>query len=68
MTPVMAQIGMVMHDADVQGPKLNTITIAKRKKATATSNCHNEGEKEGKNSFIKMGAAPRRKISLTLCP
>ncbi|XP_037748723.1 myomesin-1 isoform X1 [Chelonia mydas] len=50
VTPVMAQIAMVMHDADVQGPKLNTITIAKRKKATATSNCHNEGEKE---DFVK---------------
>ncbi|XP_074800649.1 myomesin-1 isoform X2 [Natator depressus] len=50
VTPVMAQIGMVMHDADVQGPNLNTITIAKRKKATATSNCHNEGEKE---DFVK---------------
>ncbi|KAG6923358.1 myomesin 1 [Chelydra serpentina] len=50
VTPVMAQIGMVMHDADVQGPNLNTITIAKKKKTTATSNCHNEGEKE---DFVK---------------
>ncbi|XP_043363974.1 myomesin-1 isoform X4 [Dermochelys coriacea] len=50
VTPVMAQIGMVMHDTDVQGPNLNTITITKRKKATATSNCHNEGEKE---DFVK---------------
>uniref|UniRef100_A0A452GWL1 Myomesin-1 n=1 Tax=Gopherus agassizii TaxID=38772 RepID=A0A452GWL1_9SAUR len=67
VTPAMAQIGMVMHDGDVQGPNLNTMTIAKRKKATATNNYHNEGEKEGKSSFIYTGAAPRRKISLTFC-
>uniref|UniRef100_K7FDM6 Myomesin-1 n=1 Tax=Pelodiscus sinensis TaxID=13735 RepID=K7FDM6_PELSI len=45
-TRVMGQIGLVMHDADVQGPNLNTLTVTKRKKATATSNCQNEGEKE----------------------
>uniref|UniRef100_A0A452GWK0 Myomesin-1 n=1 Tax=Gopherus agassizii TaxID=38772 RepID=A0A452GWK0_9SAUR len=50
VTPAMAQIGMVMHDGDVQGPNLNTMTIAKRKKATATNNYHNEGEKE---DFVK---------------
>ncbi|XP_039379267.1 myomesin-1 isoform X5 [Mauremys reevesii] len=50
VTPAMAQIGMVMHDADVQGPNLNTMTIAKRKKATATNNYHNEREKE---DFVK---------------
>ncbi|KAM9163859.1 myomesin-1 isoform 3-T3 [Pangshura tecta] len=50
VTPVMTQIGMVMHDADVQGPNLNTMTIAKRKKATATNDYHNEGEKE---DFVK---------------
>ncbi|XP_034618594.1 myomesin-1 isoform X3 [Trachemys scripta elegans] len=53
VTPATAQIGMVMHDADVQGPNLNTMTIAKRKKATATSNYHNEGEKE---DFVKPHA------------
>ncbi|XP_067403337.1 myomesin-1 isoform X2 [Emydura macquarii macquarii] len=46
VTPVIAQSGMAMHEPDVQGYKLNTITPAKRKKTTATSNCHKEGEKE----------------------
>ncbi|XP_074843476.1 myomesin-1 isoform X2 [Carettochelys insculpta] len=53
VTPVMGQISLVKHDADVQGPNLNTVTLAKRKKATTASNCHKEEELE---DFVKPHA------------
>lgn len=61
MISVSGQTDMAKHAASVQGQSQNNVTLSKKKKATAASKQHKEGEKKGKSAFIYMTAAPMEK-------